>query len=132
LAEKGKILEYKFSNDVLFKMLFAGRTDLLKKFIALILGLNEDGTAEFAVTNPELPPEEIGDKFCRLDINMAADGVRIILEVQADKKGDFRDRSLFYWSREFSLSLKAGLIPRCRRLFLSAFWTSFCSRAVII
>jgi predicted transposase/invertase (TIGR01784 family) len=108
LAEKGKILEYGFSNDVLFKMLFAGRTDLLKKFIALILELNEDDITEFVITNPELPPKEIGDKFCRLDINMAVDGVRVILEVQVENKGDFRDRSLFYWSREFSSSLKSG------------------------
>ena len=34
-----------------------------------------------AVFNPEMPPEVIGDKFCRLDINMTVDGQLVDLEI---------------------------------------------------
>jgi len=37
---------------------------------------------QFVITNPEMPPEALGDKFCRLDINMTVDGRQVDLEVR--------------------------------------------------
>ncbi|MDR2108972.1 MAG: Rpn family recombination-promoting nuclease/putative transposase, partial [Coriobacteriales bacterium] len=50
----------------------------------------------------------IEDKFCRLDINMVVDGDRVTLEVQVADEGDYPERSLYYWAREYSSALQAG------------------------
>jgi predicted transposase/invertase (TIGR01784 family) len=101
-------LKYKFTYDTLFKLLFVKHPDLLKRLVAAVLGITVDSITEFRITNPEIPPETLGDKFCRLDINMAVDGIRVNLEVQVEDEGDYPERSLFYWAREYSSALAAG------------------------
>lgn len=32
---------------------------------------------KFVIRNPEMPPKNLGDKFCRLDINMTVNGQRV-------------------------------------------------------
>jgi predicted transposase/invertase (TIGR01784 family) len=101
-------LIYKFTYDTLFKLLFVKFPDLLKRLVAAILGIALDSITEFRITNPEIPPESLGDKFCRLDINMAVNGQRVNLEVQVADEGDYPERSLYYWAREYSSALQAG------------------------
>ena len=101
-------LKYKFTNDVLFKWLFVHNPDLLKRLIAEMLGIGLGSISEFDITNPEIPPEAIGEKLCRLDISMVVDGQRVDLEVQVANEGDYPIRSLYYWAREFSSALKEG------------------------
>ena len=101
-------LEYKFTNDVLFKWLFTRNQDLLKRLIAGMLGIQLGNISDFVVTNPDIPPEILGEKFCRLDISMKVDGRKIGLEMQVAKEGDYPERSLYYWAREYSSTLEAG------------------------
>jgi predicted transposase/invertase (TIGR01784 family) len=101
-------LKYTFKNDTLFKSLFVQHPDLLKRLVAELLGIALDSIGEFEITNPEMPPESMEDKFCRLDINMVVDGQRVDLEVQVRDEGDFPERTLFYWAREYSSALPAG------------------------
>ena len=101
-------LKYKFTNDTLFKILFVKYPDLLKRLVANILKIPLESITEFVITNPEVPPEVVGDKFCRLDINMLVDGQRVDLEVQVSDEGDFPERSLYYWAREYSSALGEG------------------------
>ena len=101
-------LKYKFTNDVLFKWFFTRHQDLLKRLVAGMLGISIGSITEFVVTNPDIPPEAVGEKFCRLDINMTVDGQRLDLEMQVADEGDYPIRSLYYWAREFSSSLKEG------------------------
>jgi len=101
-------LEYKFTNDVLFKWLFTRHQDLLKRVVAGMLGISVKAIAEFVVTNPDIPPEVLGEKLCRLDISMIVDGKRIGLEVQVANEGDYPERSLYYWAREYSTALEVG------------------------
>jgi len=92
-------------------MLFTKFPDLLKKLISDILRIPYESIVSLQVTNPEMPPEDLGSKFCRLDINMTiitADEKRANLEVQVENEGDFADRSLFHWSRMFSTSIPEG------------------------
>jgi predicted transposase/invertase (TIGR01784 family) len=53
-------------------------------------------------------PENLQDKFCVLDINMIVNGQRVDLEVQVSNEGDYPERSLYYWAREYSTALTAG------------------------
>ena len=101
-------LQYTFKTDTLFKMLFVTHQDLLKLLVAALLGIPLESIGQFIVRNPEMPPEILGDKFCRLDINMTVNGQLVDLEVQVSNEGDYRDRSLFYWARGFSTALPAG------------------------
>ena len=101
-------LKYKFTYDTLFKLLFVKYPDLLKRLVAAVLGITVDSMTEFTITNPDIPPEAIGDKFCKLDISMVINGQRANLEVQVEDEGDYPERSLFYWARLYSSALKAG------------------------
>ena len=110
-------LKYKFTNDTLFKMLFVKYPELLKKLVAVLLKIRIDSIGEFEIRNTEMPPESLGDKFCRLDINMEVDGQRIDLEVQVDNEGGYYpERTLYYWAREYSTALptagKYAELPR--------------------
>ena len=101
-------LEYTLKNDTLFKMLFVKNPELLKHLVSNLLGIQLGSIEEFVITNPEMPPEVLGEKFCRLDINMLVDGQLVDLEIQVENEKDYPERSLYNWAREYSSSLKSG------------------------
>jgi len=101
-------LKYKLTYDTLFKMMFVRFPNLLKRLVAAILRIPVDSITEFTITNPEIPPAEIGKKFCRLDISMTVNGQRVNLEVQVRDEGDYPERTLYHWARLFSSALMAG------------------------
>jgi len=110
-------LKYKFTNDTLFKMLFVAHPELLKKLVAVLLRIKVESIGSFQIRNPEMPPESLGDKFCRLDINMEVDKQRVDLEIQVeDDGGSYPERTLYYWAREYSTALptagKYAELPR--------------------
>jgi predicted transposase/invertase (TIGR01784 family) len=92
-------LQYNLKNDVLFKMVFVKYPDLLKRLIAVILDIPLESITEFIITNPEIPPEVKGDKFCYLDIAMIVNGRIVSLEIQISNEGDYPERVMYYWSR---------------------------------
>ena len=73
-------LQYTFKTDTLFKMLFVKHQDLLKKLVAALLGIKVENIRQFVVRNEGMPPEVLGDKFCRLDINMVVNDYPILLQ----------------------------------------------------
>ena len=111
-----KKLRYTFKTDTLFKMLFVKHQDLLEKLVAALLGIPPESIKQFTVRNEEMPPEALGEKFCRLDINMMVNGQQIDLEIQVAYEGDYPERVMLYWAREFSTALSAGesysMLPR--------------------
>ena len=111
-----KELLYRFTNDVLFKMFFVRNPKLLKRLVAVFLGIPLKSIRGFQVTNTEMPPEEIGKKFCRLDISMIVSRQRVNLEIEVQDRGNFKERSLFHWAKLFTSALPTGdnysLLPR--------------------
>jgi len=105
-------LEYTFKTDTLFKILFVQHPDLLKRLVSELLGIRLESIGEFVITNPEMPPELLGGKFCRLDIKMTVDGRKVDLEVQVQNKGDYPERALFNWARLYSSALPEGGVYR--------------------
>jgi len=101
-------LKYTFRNDTLFKVLFTQYQDLLKRLVAELLKITYESITEFTVNNSEIPPDVKGEKFCRLDINMTVNGQRVDLEIQVADEGDYPERSLYYWAREYSSALGEG------------------------
>ena len=102
-----KKLQYTFKTDTLFKMLFVQYPELLKELVANLLGISSGSIGQFTIKNPEMPPENLRDKFCRLDINMTVNGQQVDLEVQVSNEGDYPERVMYYWTREFSSALLA-------------------------
>ncbi len=103
-----KKLQYTFKTDTLFKMLFVRYPELLKELVAELLGISLGSIEKFLIRNPEMPPENLGDKFCRLDINMTVNGQQVDLEVQVSNEGDYPERVMYYWARGFSSALLSG------------------------
>jgi len=101
-------LEYTFKTDTLFKLLFVKYPSLLKHLVSQLLGISLESIEQFEITNSEMPPEAVGDKFCHLDINMTVDGKLVDLEVQVRDEGDYPERALYHWAREYSTALKEG------------------------
>jgi len=101
-------LEYTFKTDTLFKILFVKYPDLLKDLICELLQIPKESISQFEITNPEIPAEAIGEKFCRLDINMVVDGQRVSLEIQVQNEGDFPERILHQWARVYSNAIERG------------------------
>ena len=116
ITTKGTKLEYTFKSDVLFKMLFVRHPGLLKRLVAVLLSIRLESIEQFDIVNTEMPPEEIGKKFCRLDISMIVDRVKVNLEIQVEDEGNYPERSLFHWARIYSTALPSGkdysLLPR--------------------
>jgi len=104
----GTKLKYTFKSDVLFKMLFRENQHLLKRLISVLLETPLESISNFRMTNTEMPPEEIGKKFCRLDINMEIDDKLVNLEIQVEDEGNYPDRALYHFARVYSSSLPAG------------------------
>jgi len=101
-------LKYTMKTDTLVKILFTKYPDLLKRLVAALLGIEYNSIEQFIIINPDISPEELGKKFCRLDINMIVNGQKVDLEVQVADEGNYPERSLFYWAREFSTGINEG------------------------
>ncbi|GHV27003.1 transposase [Clostridia bacterium] len=118
-------LKYKLTSDILFKMVFVERPDLLKRLVAKLLAIDETGITAFAIKNTEIPPELIGEKYCHLDIHMDVDGQAVDLEVQVEDENDYPERSLYYWARDYSTALKVrghySTLPRVVVISIVAF-----------
>ena len=96
-------------NDFIFQKLMGeqGSELELKSFLSAVLGrdLNEITILE----NKSLTPEIIGDKTSILDVRATTDNnTHINIEVQINPYKFMDIRSLFYWSKLYSVALEAG------------------------
>ena len=114
-------LKFKMTHDLLFKMLFVKYPNLLRKLVAVLLDISCDSITEFAIANPEIPPENLGDKFCRLDINMTVNGQRVDLEVQVENESNYPERSLFIWAKEYSTGIGRARITKIYGLYTACY-----------
>jgi predicted transposase/invertase (TIGR01784 family) len=104
------------SLDVVFKKLFTDNTDLLKDFLNLALEtdiseltLLDTDEKDFTFMSTELLPETYSEKLSRLDILLKTkDGEKINVEMQNRDQGDFKERSVYYCSKLFTMDLKSG------------------------
>ena len=103
-----KIVKLKL--DVIFKKMFANKKNenTLRKFLESVLELPENSITGITMDNVELLPEDIDDKFSRLDILMNVGEKQINIEMQICNEKSFANRTLFYWSKLYSGNLKSG------------------------
>ncbi len=95
--------------DIVFKKLFTSDNDVLRAFVADILDIPIGEIKHIKVENPNILPAMIDGKQSQLDLKMSVDDDKIVnIEIQLCDKGDFIERSLFYWARMVGDELKRG------------------------
>ncbi len=77
----------------------------LRNFLAAVLDVPKESINNITMKNVELLPETIDNKLSVLDLNMKIDDRLVNIEMQIADPRNFRERSLFYWSKLYSGSL---------------------------
>ena len=73
-----------------------------------MLDEDESELKDIVVSNTEFTPDEINGKFTRFDINLSLGSRNVNIEIQVNNEGDFKERSLYYWSQNYTGQLKKG------------------------
>ena len=106
--------EYNYNplNDVLFKFIFGKEErkqitiDFLNAVLQETLG---NPIQDLTFTGTEMNPENESDKLTRLDVACVLDnGTQVDVEVQVNNEKNMPQRTLFYWSQMYLMSLPAG------------------------
>jgi len=101
---------YTATNDIIFKSLFIENPDILKVFLSTALNIPIKDFGELTVCNTEISPKYVNDKLTRLDILVESGNKLINVEMQVAKRLDFKERTLYYWSRMYNEHIKKGNI----------------------
>jgi len=100
-------------NDFLFYKVMGEKGDEVQLLGFINAVLHRTGENQFTsveiLENKTFTPEVIGDKSSILDVRaVLQDSARTNIEVQLRNQQNMDRRSLFYWSKEYTDSLKAG------------------------
>ncbi len=108
MNNEDKIVKLKL--DVIFKRVFGDEndTDIIAAFVSALLEIPQESIRNIFIRNTELTPDYFKLKFGRLDLKLEVDGKIVNIEMQVNAEPDFKDRTLFYWSKMFSGGLKDG------------------------
>ena len=94
--------------DIVFKKIFIENEDLLQDFLANMLDIPAKDIMDIEIKNTEIQPDSPDGKVSRLDLNMTVNEMRVNVEIQVRKQTDYKERSLFYWSKLFTSDFKSG------------------------
>ena len=108
MNRESKIVKLKL--DIIFKRVFGDvkNEKIIIAFISDLLEIPRSSIQEIYIENVELAPEYLDEKFSRLDLKMKVDEKIINIEMQVNKEPDFKERTLYYWSKIYSGELKTG------------------------
>ena len=97
----------KLKLDVIFKRVFGdeNNTDIIAAFLSALLEIPRESIEKITLNNVEIAPEYLEQKFSRLDMKMDVDGKTVNVEMQVNYEPDFRERTLFYWSKLVCINL---------------------------
>jgi len=94
--------------DLAFKKIFSENKNLLKSLLSASLDIPIAEIEELKLEDTEVLPQDINNKFCRLDLKVKTRGRVIDVEIQLNNQGNFQSRAMYYWARLFSQSLESG------------------------
>jgi predicted transposase/invertase (TIGR01784 family) len=100
----------KLKLDVIFKAMFGRQENenLLADFLSQMLEIPRESIHKIIMDNVELLPDNYADKFSRVDLKMQVDEKVVNVEMQICDESNFRERTLYYWSKIYSSELKSG------------------------
>ena len=94
--------------DIVFKKLFTSDDEVLMAFVSDILDMPRGSIKQIKVENPNILPSLIDGKQAQLDLKMSVDDKIVNVEILLCDKGNFEERSLYYWANMFIDELKKG------------------------
>ncbi|UTC83355.1 Rpn family recombination-promoting nuclease/putative transposase [Treponema denticola] len=107
-------------NDYAFKRIFGTEenTDILQDLLECILDILPENIAGLELLDKEFHKEILTEKLGILDIKLRLKDETIInIEIQNRWRGDFPERSVYYWSKMYNESIKQGQdytnLPKC-------------------
>ena len=107
-------------NDYAFKRIFGTEenTDILQNLLECILDILPESIAGLELLDKEFHKEILTEKLGILDIKLRLKDKTIInIEIQNRWRGDFPERSVYYWSKMYNESIKQGQdytnLPKC-------------------
>ena len=104
--------EVKKLNDFFIRYFFGlqGDEDLLLSFInAIMIDSNFATFKSVEIMNPFNLSEKAGNKESIVDLKaITEDGIIVIIEIQTYSTKNFFERTLYYWSKNYSSVLKKG------------------------
>lgn len=101
-------IDYRFTNDYMFRAILQENTEVLTALICSLLHLKRSDVTSVVITNPIILGEHIDDKDFILDIAILLNhNVSINLEMQVANYMNWEERSLCYLCRSFD-RLHAG------------------------
>lgn len=108
MTQNNRIVKLKL--DVIFKAMFGRKENehLLADFLSRLLEIPRDSIKRIIMDNVELIPDHIANKFSRVDLKMQVEERIVNVEMQISDEPNFRERTLFYWSKIYSDELKSG------------------------
>ena len=105
-------IEVKKLNDYFIRYFFGlkGDEDLLLSFInAIMIDSNFATFVSVDILNPFNMSEKAGNKESIVDLKaVTEDGIIVIIEIQTYSTKNFFERTLYYWSKNYSSVLKKG------------------------
>ena len=105
-------VEVKKLNDYFIRYFFGlkGDEDLLLSFInAIMIDSNFATFVSVEIMNPFNLSEKAGNKESIVDLKaITEDGIIVIIEIQTYSTKNFFERTLYYWSKNYSSLLKRG------------------------
>ena len=102
-------IDYRFTNDYIFKRLLEKNEDVLRELIRALLHLQEGDITHLLILNPIMPGDTILERGIVLDVNVEINhSSRIDLEMQVVNQQDWPERSLYYACRNY-LNLSRGV-----------------------
>ena len=105
-------VEVKKLNDYFIRYFFGlkGDEDLLLSFInAIMIDSNFATFVSVDILNPFNMSEKAGNKESIVDLKaVTEDGIIVIIEIQTYSTKNFFERTLYYWSKNYSSVLKKG------------------------
>ena len=109
---KNNIIEVKKLNDFFIRYFFGleGDEDLLLSFInAIMIDSNFATFVSVEIINPFNLSEKANNKESIVDLKaVTEDGIIVIIEIQTYSTKNFFERTLYYWSKNYSNILKKG------------------------
>ena len=108
MDKDAKIVKLKL--DIIFKRVFgnANNERIIAAFVSDLLDIPRESIKAIYINNVELTPEYYSQKFSRLDLKLNVDGRIVNIEMQVNSEPDFKERTLFYWSKLYSDELNTG------------------------
>ncbi|MCI7500136.1 Rpn family recombination-promoting nuclease/putative transposase [Huintestinicola sp.] len=86
--------------DIIFKKIFTDNKDMLHSFVADMLDVPQESISDIIITNPELPPETLSDKYSRLDLSLEVNKNPLNVEIRFDSETDYRHISSLEWAKQ--------------------------------